>query len=134
MKKLVTPEVFNKAVDAALQMKLCKGSFDVYCENYFARVLPINLKKELNHNTKLLLLQDFDSHQWYAALFPLENITLHDPNAPAPQTVDLQRILQVIQSAKYYLASHPDNEIVSECADHVSSLQEVADYIISLNK
>ena len=126
MKKLVTQEVFNKAVNAAEQMATCKGNFDIFCKGYMCDIT--------DEATKKALQRTFESLQWYTALFPVNEITLHDPNLPAPQTVDLQRILQAIQSAKYYLASHPDNEIGSECADHISSLQEIIDYIISLSK
>ena len=132
MKKLVTPEVFNQAVEAARQMALCKGYFNVYCENFMAKTAS----KELSNNMKTVLQKDFESYQWYTALFPVNEITLHDPNLPAEQTVDLQRILQTVESTKLYLnvlldETNIDNQ---ECEDNINSLQAVADYIISLRK
>ena len=122
MKKLVTPEIFNKAVDAAEQMHLCKGNFDVYLMS-----MPGSFKT---------IKESFESHRWYTALFPVNEITLHDPNLPAEQTVDLQRILQAVEGTKLYLNVLLDETNIynQECEDNIDSLQAVADYIISLRK
>ena len=133
MKKLVTPEVFNQAVEAARQMALCKGNFDVYLMPMSGSFKTI---KEFNDIEILRYKKSFESYQWYTALFPVNEITLHDPNLPAEQTVDLQRILQAVESTKLYLnvlldETNIDNQ---ECEDNINSLQAVADYIISLRK
>jgi hypothetical protein len=134
MKKLVTPEVFNKAVDAAEQLAACEGYFQDYYESFLAK----NPDKEMNAFTHKALLNDFDSLQWYTALFPVNEITLYDPNLPEPQTVDLQKIAKAVESTKLFLNvlyQYPDLAIdYNECSDHIDSLQGVADYIKSLAK
>lgn len=132
MKKLVTPEVFNKAVEAAERMSLCKGNFENYCKTFITK----KAIKELSNDIKTVLQGNFESYQWYTAMFPLNEITLHDPNLPAPQTVDLQRILQAVESTKLYLNVLLDDTNVDnqECEDNIDSLQAVADYIKSLAK